>query len=64
MIKERIQKYEELESRIGNTSLVKYAGEVPNGNSIWIKRECDNPYGSHYDRVYWRCIGNGKKIMD
>jgi len=27
-------------------------GEVANGNRIWIKRECDNPFGSHYDRVY------------
>lgn len=48
----RISKYKELEERIGNTPLVKYAGEVPNGNTIWIKRECDNPFGSHYDRVY------------
>lgn len=49
---ERIEKYKELESKIGNTPLEKYVGEVPNGNSIWIKRECDNPFGSHYDRVY------------
>ena len=49
---ERMEKYQELESRIGNTSLVKYVGEVSNGNTIWIKRECDNPFGSHYDRVY------------
>src|SRR3989344_8918193 len=48
----RTQKYEELEIRIGNTPLIKYLGEVPNGNNLWIKRECDNPFGSHYDRVY------------
>ena len=49
---ERQRKYEELESRIGNTYLVPFIGEVPNGNKIWIKREDENPYGSHYDRVY------------
>ena len=48
----RKQKYEELEEKIGNTPLIKYIGEVPNGNTLWIKRECDNPFGSHYDRVY------------
>ncbi len=48
----RTDRYQELESRIGNTPLVKYRGEVPNENTIWIKIECDNPFGSHYDRVY------------
>lgn len=48
----RTQRYKKLESAIGNTPIVKYSGEVPNGNTIWIKRECDNPFGSHYDRVY------------
>lgn len=48
----REELYNSLESRIGRTPLVKYAGEVANGNSIWIKRECDNLFGSHYDRVY------------
>ena len=48
----RIRLYDELEKQIGNTPLVQYFGEVPNGNRIWIKRECDNPFGSHYDRVY------------
>ena len=52
MKQSRIKKYAELEARIGNTPLVKYSGEVPNGNSIFIKRECDNHFGSHYDRVY------------
>lgn len=52
MNEERKKLYEQLESKIGNTPLVKYAGEVPNENTIWIKRECDNPFGSHYDRVY------------
>ena len=44
--------YGELEKRIGRTPLVKFLGEVPNENAIYIKRECDNPFGSHYDRVY------------
>jgi len=48
----RIRLYDDLEKQIGNTPLVQYVGEVPNRNSIWIKRECDNPFGSHYDRVY------------
>ena len=52
LTEERTRKYQELELRIGKTPLVKYTGKVPNDNSIWIKRECDNPYGSHYDRVY------------
>jgi len=38
--------------RIGNTPLVRYQGDVPNGNHIWMKLECKNPWGSHYDRVY------------
>lgn len=49
---QRKQLYEQLQERIGKTSLVEYEGEIPNGNKIWIKRECDNPFGSHYDRVY------------
>ena len=52
MDSDRIRSYDELEKQIGNTVLVQYVGEVPNGNKIWIKRECDNPFGSHYDRVY------------
>ncbi|MBS3176511.1 pyridoxal-phosphate dependent enzyme [Candidatus Woesearchaeota archaeon] len=52
MERTRIQKYKELGARIGNTPLVRYVGKVPNRNTIWIKRECDNPFGSHYDRVY------------
>lgn len=38
--------------RIGGTPLVSYEGEVPNENRIYIKMECENPWGSHYDRVY------------
>ena len=49
---ERERLYDDMARRIGCTPLVRYAGSVPNGNTIWIKRECDNPFGSHYDRVY------------
>ena len=42
----------ELGQKIGKTPLVVSGLEVPNGNQILIKRECDNPFGSHYDRVY------------
>lgn len=49
---DREKLYSSLRSKIGNTPLVKYSGDVSNDNSILIKRECDNPFGSHYDRVY------------
>ncbi len=52
MDEERTAIYDELEENVGNTPLVSYVGEVPNDNRISIKRECDNPFGSHYDRVY------------
>ncbi len=52
MNEQRQKLYKELDKRIGKTPLVEYGGEVPNGDKIWIKRECDNPFGSHYDRVY------------
>jgi len=48
----RVALYNNLEQTIGNTPLVLYQGNVPNQNKIVIKRECDNPFGSHYDRVY------------
>lgn len=38
--------------QIGNTPLVEFEGAVPNNNRIWLKLECENPCGSHYDRVY------------
>ncbi len=39
-------------NRIGNTPVIEFNGSVPNGNRVWLKLECDNPFGSHYDRVY------------
>ena len=46
--------YNELFSKIGNTSL-RALGKlpVPNGNQIYCKYEYENPSGSHYDRVYY-----------
>jgi cysteine synthase A len=52
MIAERARLYADIGRKIGNTKLVAYKEKVPNGNCIWVKRECDNPFGSHYDRVY------------
>ena len=52
MTEQRTDVYAELRIRIGHTPLVLYQGIVPNNNQIWIKRECDNLFGSHYDRVY------------
>jgi cysteine synthase len=48
----RIRLYRGIEKGIGNTSLVEYLGDVPNENRVYVKQEFDNPYGSHYDRVY------------
>ena len=50
--KERIKIYNDLGELVGNTDLELYQGETPNNNQIWIKKEFDNPFGSHYDRVY------------
>lgn len=49
---ERKKLYDDLEKKLVNTPLEKYSGEVPNGNSIWIKRQCDSLFGSHYDLPY------------
>ncbi len=49
---EREEVYKSIEEKIGDTPLVKYEGFVPKENTIWIKRECDAPFESHYDRVY------------
>lgn len=40
--------------QIGNTPMISFTGCVPNNNRIWLKLECENPFGSHYDRVYLR----------
>lgn len=51
----REQLYAKLKKQVGKTKLELIDNteiNVPNGNKIYIKRECDNLFGSHYDRVY------------
>lgn len=51
LTKERIELYEHLNEQVTNTPLVRYEGEMPNGNTLWIKRLCDSKIGhSHYDK--------------
>ena len=50
--KERQKLYNKLKEKMYNMPLVKYEGEVPNNNEIYIKRQCDSLFGSHYDLVY------------
>ncbi|HIH25860.1 pyridoxal-phosphate dependent enzyme [Candidatus Woesearchaeota archaeon] len=64
MDEKRKQTYDELSSKIGGTLLLKYKGKVPNGNTIWVKREFDNPFGSHYDRVYLDLFRNYEESGD
>ena len=50
---------EAIGSRVGNTPMVEYKGEVPNGNTILLKEECSNIFaGNHYDRVYWEIFNH------
>ena len=52
---------EAIGSRVGNTPMVEYKGEVPGGNRIFIKEECSSPLaGNHYDRVYWELFNHYK----
>lgn len=51
----RIQIYNELRQRIGNTNLLPLRNiPISNNNTIYCKYEFENPSGSHYDRVYYR----------
>jgi cysteine synthase len=60
---ERQEIYDALTEKIGNTPLVKYEGEVHNGNEIFLKLECDNKIGhSHYDRVYLKLFYEKEKL--
>jgi S-sulfo-L-cysteine synthase (O-acetyl-L-serine-dependent) len=60
---ERQEIYDSLTEKIGNTPLVKYEGEVPDGNEIFLKLECDNQLGhSHYDRVYLKLFYEKEKL--
>ncbi|MBI2146940.1 pyridoxal-phosphate dependent enzyme [Candidatus Woesearchaeota archaeon] len=62
MTLDRRHPYDNLSDRIGNTPLIRFQGEVPHGNRIWIKREYDNPFGSHYDRVYLALFDHFEKL--
>lgn len=61
---ERQEQYDALDARIGNTPLIEYAGELPHKNRIFIKMEADNPFGSHYDRVYAALFRHHEKKGD
>lgn len=70
---ERKELYEQLESKILNTKLDLYEGDVVNNNKIWIKKECDSLHESHYDYPYLQLLKHyeingmikpGKKIFD
>jgi len=60
---ERQDMYEALAEKVGDTPLVEYKGEVPDGNKIFLKLECDNQLGhSHYDRVYLKLFYEKEKL--
>lgn len=60
---DRLEIYESLAEKIGDTPLIKYEGEVPDGNEIFLKLECDNQLGhSHYDRVYLKLFYEKEKL--
>lgn len=45
----------QLEREVGHTLTVELPGiKLPNENRVFLKLECENPTGSHYDRVYLR----------
>ncbi len=51
----RLQLYNELHKKIGNTNLLPLRNiPIENNNTIYCKYEFENPSGSHYDRVYYR----------
>src|SRR5262245_23413179 len=50
--RERSEIYDRLEKLIGKTPLVELDHMSPDGQSgIFLKLECANPTGSHYDRI-------------
>ena len=60
MNEQRQKLYREVDEKIGKTPLVEYNREVPNGNKIWIKRECDNPFVHIMIEYILRCSGTMK----
>lgn len=51
---DRTAQYSRLEAMIGNTPLDFW--RLTNGNTLWIKRESENPSESHYDRISVRVL--------
>lgn len=50
---QRTSLYGQLESQIGNTPLIEFSNLLPNGNKLFVKLECENPWAyNHYVRVY------------
>ncbi len=46
--------YTQLAKLIGNTPLVRFDNLLPNGNTLFVKEECRNPWAfNHYVRVYF-----------
>ncbi len=54
MTNDRIAVYAQLANQIGNTPLVRFDNLLPNGNTLYVKEECRNPWAfNHYVRVYF-----------
>ncbi|MEI7620921.1 MAG: pyridoxal-phosphate dependent enzyme [Candidatus Moraniibacteriota bacterium] len=54
MTNDRIAVYAQLAKLIGNTPLVRFDNLLPNGNTLYVKEECRNPWAfNHYVRVYF-----------
>ncbi len=54
MNNERKVVYTQLSALIGNTPLVRFDNLLPNGNTLFVKEECRNPWAfNHYVRVYF-----------
>lgn len=50
-----MEKLLQLERETGHTRIVELLqAKLPNNNRVFVKLECENPTGSHYDRVYFR----------
>lgn len=56
----REEQFARINAIVGNTPLEKVVLE--NGSTVFVKRECDNPSGSHYDRAYFATIKHFEEI--
>ena len=49
----RLAVYEALAAQVGNTPVIRLDNLLPNGNTLFVKLECANPWAfNHYVRVY------------